>query len=188
MHPLQEWSQIHAVPSSSLQTIQWLSKTLTLFQPALCREIGTAIWRWSLHIANTIRSRDGHLTSREVSYPSYHVARTHLDPRIYTNLTLYHHNILNIDMSLFTIWMLDRCFVDCHAITYLAVFKHISSYLCAQWIIIFDDMQTAMNKAPNLIHYIESTWRHTLSLPSENSDRILIASQDQTILDLLKPL
>jgi predicted O-methyltransferase YrrM len=185
MHPLQSRSERHDVPSSSSPTQERLTKSLAIRHPVSCWEIGTAIWRWSLHIANEISLRDGQLTSREISYPSYHIARRHVDPRRHSNCTFYHLDLLLINQYSLPTQTIEWIFVDCHAALYQQIFTHLLSTTTHNALWIFDDMQTAHSKSPWLQFFLESVWYKTACLPSEWSDRLLAASKDKTILTQL---
>lgn len=183
MHPIQSRSQRYKVPSSSSNTIERLVKSLESTRPTLCREIGTAIWRWSLHIANTISVRNGQLISREISYPSYHVARRYLDPRSQHNCTLYHLDLLNIDKNMFAYTSVDWVFIDCHASLYQSIASYLFPLCSTRTVLLFDDMQTAAYKCPWLQWFFEKHWRYTQQLPSEWSDRLLVACKNATIIE-----
>lgn len=183
MHPLQSRAETHSVPNSSPETIAFLEYSLQLLKPHTCREVGTAIWRWSLHIANQICLRDGHLTSREVSYPSYTIARRHLDPRVTHGITLYHANLLHIKHPLDR--YIDRCFIDCDAKRYEEIFLIIRPHLHKRSVVIFDDMNTAHSKCPQLQETLQNKNRNFFLRASEGNDELLVATQDQETLTLL---
>lgn len=183
MHPLQSRASIFTVPNSSTETIAFLEYSLQILKPLTCREVWTAIWRWSLHIANQIRLRDGHLTSREVSYPSYTVARRHLDPRVHHNITLYHANPLLVHHTAAT--PIDWCFIDCDAKEYEVIFISLLPYLDWQSVVIFDDMHTASSKCPQLQSTLQNYNRNFFLHASEADDEILVASPHHNTLTLL---
>lgn len=183
MHPLQARAHTHSVPNSSAQTLAFLEHSLHILKPQHCWEIGTAIWRWALHIANTLSARDGHLTSREISYPSYQVARTHLDPRQISNLSLYLADPCQI--SLHPSHLVQRCFIDCDSKMYQTATNQLLQGLSDDCILIYDDMHTASSKCPDLQQRLQSLWRHTSLHESEPWDRLLVATPQLQILDLL---
>ena len=102
----------HQVPCISSATEEYLLQHLMKNKPNYILEIGSAIGYSTGCIANTIRPRNGHITSFEISQPSYMTALFHLRQTSLTNQTIYHIDFLQAPLDKLLVHPLDFIFID----------------------------------------------------------------------------
>jgi predicted O-methyltransferase YrrM len=81
-------------PISSPESIATLERLLRLYKPKHCLEIGTCIGFGTIEIARRITERGGHITSYEISTPSFALAQAYIKRSDLSNITLKFENVL----------------------------------------------------------------------------------------------
>lgn len=172
-----QWAVERNIPIASTDTLRIIETILKERKPVYCIEFGTAIGRSTVHIARTLAPWEGRLISFEISYPSYHKARTILADEWITNAALYHHNIDTVDLDAHLYRRVDFAFIDAHKESYSNYFLRLLPYLDDQAVILFDDVEQYASKVDGLEDLLKAHWLTFRYYASDNNtDSVLVAT------------
>lgn len=147
------------------------------YKPVRILEIGTAIGLSSLVMAVCVRQRQGHITSFEISHPSYMAAIYHHHLAHITNTTLYHYNATTAPLNKLLHDTYDFIFIDGMKAEYASYLELVLPYTHTESTIICDDVIAYSDKVHPIYEVIEEhkliAQQHLL----EDNDGILLISK-----------
>lgn len=149
MEQIKRFAHSHTIPIMSDATWEMVHYILTTTQPKTCWEIGSAIGRGSIHIAQALTAWWGYLWSCEISHPSYQRTLRHQRQHKVTNFTCYHADMLHIPHTL--IPLLDFVFIDGQKSMYAEYLTYLAPHLHDQTVIVCDDCIRFADKMPKLL-------------------------------------
>lgn len=145
----------HMVPIISWETEHFLCTHLDKVRPLHCLEIWSAIGYSTLVMGSLLSSRHGHITSFEISLPSYRVARAQLATSWLDNVLLYHGDITRFPQRQWQ-GVYDFVFVDGAKAQYASYIELLRPYLATWATLICDDVIVYAHK----MHTLQSTLDH----------------------------
>ncbi len=95
LESIRSFGEEHRVPIVSRETAYFLCTHIDTTRPHRCLEIWSAIGYSTLLIGMHISARWWHLTSYEISLPSYRIARANLASSWVHNVSLYHGDVMS---------------------------------------------------------------------------------------------
>lgn len=165
----------HAIPLISLATEKRLIDFLHHTKPKHVLEVWTAVWYSTRCIAQTIAQREWHITSFEISYPSYITAVVHLDMITVHNHSLYFGNVLTLPLSSLLTSAPDLIFIDAAKSEYLQYLSCLHPYMGEHTSIVCDDVIHYRTKVWNLEKRYITHWFHTKSIDLDDWDGLILA-------------
>jgi predicted O-methyltransferase YrrM len=175
MEQIKRFAKSHTIPIMSDATWELVHYILTTTQPRACWEIGSAVGRGSIHIAQTIKQRGGYLWSCEISHPSYQLTLRHQWHHRITNFTCYHADMLCLPQQL--IPRLDFIFVDGQKSMYADYLTYLAPHIHDNTMIICDDCIRFADKMPTLLATAQQLHLNTLLVPLRDGDGVYLMSR-----------
>ncbi len=175
MEQIKRFADSHTIPIMSNATWEFLYYIVTTTQPQVCWEIGSAIGRGSIHIAQTIHQRWGYLRSCEISHPSYQLTLWHQWQHHISNLTCYHTDMLRLPQKL--IPRLDFVFIDGQKSMYADYLTYLAPHFHDKTVIICDDCIRFADKMPTLVTTADQLHLNTLLVPLRDGDGVYLMSK-----------
>lgn len=175
MKQIKRFADSHTIPIMSDATWEFLYYILTATQPQTCWEIGSAIGRGSIHIAQTINTRWGYLRSCEISHPSYQLTLRHQWQHHISNFTCYHADFLRMPHT--CIPRLDFVFIDGQKSNYADYLQFLIPHCHDETLFFCDDCIRFKHKMPTLLATAQDLHLNYQLVPLGDGDGVYLMSK-----------
>jgi len=171
---LRDQSIQRKIPIISQATQDFLSTILKKKKPKNILEIGSAICYSTIFFAQTIKERQGVITSFEISYPAYTEGLTNIKHSKSKNITLYPFNFSKITAKKLIKNNIDFVFIDAQKSQYWNFMMKIANISNQQTTIIIDDVIKYRSKLDSLYKYLNKNQVKYQVLQIESDDGIML--------------
>lgn len=171
---MRDRAEQHAIPILSLATQEFLQGIVDVSRPRRVAEIGSAIGYSTHLLAHWIGAWEGNIASFEISAPSYHAALYYRERLQIRNSSLYHLDVLAVDLSALNVAILDMVFVDGMKTQYSAYLHTIRPYCAPGCIVICDDVVSQQDKMELLWSYLDQEQLTYEIIPLRDQDGVAV--------------
>ena len=162
------------IPIISLATEKFLWKLLRKHKPKKCLEIWGAVGYSSIYMGWIVHTREGKITSFEVSYPAYQEGLENIKQSHCYNIVWYPYDVRQAPIKKLVHAPVDFIFIDGQKSQYGEYMEIIEKISSPHTVIVIDDVIKYHNKLSSLYWYLQKKQMNYKILKLEPDDGIMI--------------